>query len=265
MEKDSIADGTHAGMAVTALKLVVAVVFVGGMSFALVVGYAHFDDGSDTPNFEEVEGYEFRQEVINDWENPGPNHDEYDREEIERLVFEYTNEERAAEGLEELEYTDELVEVARSHSADMANNGYVGHVDSQERSFEERMEFGDGMDAEVCMSQTDRETLKELRQNDRVELGELPDPATGENAGATFYETEAEDARTGEVITNENEDDIAKSLVNNWMASPAHRDNIIDDRWNSVSVGVYVSEGKTVFATQLFCGLNTDLPDVDIE
>ena len=260
MEKDAGADGKRAGMAMTALKLVVAFVFIGGMTFGLVVGYAHFDDGSETPRFEEVEGYEFRQTVVNDWENPGPNHDEYNRTEIERLVHEYTNEERTAEGLEELEYTDEFVEVARSHSADMANHGYVGHTDSQNRSFGERMDFEGGMDAGVCVSQEDRERIEELEEEIESEGGEanidLSEPATGENAGATFYGTEVEDARTGELITNENEDDIAKSLVNNWMASPAHRDNILDDRWNSMSVGVYVSEGKTVFATQVFCGLD---------
>ena len=265
MENEAGNDETDASVAMTALKAVVALVFIGGMTFALVVGYAHFDDGSETPQFEEVEGYEFRQEVVNNWENPGPNHDDYNRTEIERLVFEYTNEERAAEGLEELEYTDEFVEVARGHSADMANNGYVGHVDSQERRFKERINFDNGMEAEVCLSRTDRERLEELRQSDRVEIGGIPDPGTGENAGATFYETEVRDERNDETVVNENEEEIAQSLVNDWMVSPAHRENILDERWNSISVGVYVSEGKTVFATQVFCGLNPEFPDVNIE
>jgi uncharacterized protein YkwD len=229
------------------------------MTFALVVGYAHFDDGSETPQFEKVEGYEFRQVVINNWENPGPNHDDYNRTEIERLVFEYTNEERASEGLEELEYTDEFVEVSRGHSADMADNGYVGHIDSQNRSFGERMNSEGGMDAEVCLSPEDRESIEEIRQSDSLEIGELPSPAAGENAGTTFYETEVDNERTGETVVNQNEDDIALTLVDSWMASPPHRENILDERWNSMSVGVYVSEGKTVFATQVFCGLDIDI------
>lgn len=261
MENEAGNDETDASVAMTALKAVVALVFIGGMTFALVVGYAHFDDGSETPQFEEVEGYEFRQEVVNNWENPGPNNTKYDRGEIEQLVFEYTNEERAAEGLEELEYTDEFVSVARGHSADMANNGYVGHVDSQNRSFSQRLDFENEMEAEVCLSPEDRESLNELN-------GELEGarPAAGENAGATFYETEVRDERNDETVVNENEEDIAQSLVNDWMVSPVHRENILDERWNSMSVGVYVSEGKTVFATQVFCGLNADIPEPpDIE
>ena len=263
--KNAGEDSTDASVAFTALKVVVAVVFIAGMTFALVVGYAHFDEGSETPQFEGVDGYELRQEVVNNWENPGPN-DDYNRTEIERLVFEYTNEERTAEGLDELEYTDEFVEVARGHSADMANNGYVGHLDSQNRSFGERMEFGNGMDSEVCLPSEDRENVEEIRQSDRLRIGELPSPAAGENAGATFYETEVRDERNDETVVNENEEDIAQSLVNDWMVSPVHRENILDERWNSMSVGVYVSEGKTVFATQVFCGLDADIPETpDVE
>jgi len=259
MDSDARRGDTEASVAMTALKLVVAVVFIGAMTFVLVVGYAHFDDGSETPRFQEVEGYEFRHEVVGDWEDPGSNHGEYDREEIERLVVEYTNEERAEEGLEELEQTDEFVEVARRHSEDMARNGYIGHLDSQDRSFEDRMEFQDRDEKKVCMSPGGREAVEEIEESEYQEIEEIPEPGTGENAGATFYEIEMEDQRTGETVVNENEDDIARSLVNDWMISPAHRENLLDDRWNSVSVGVYVSEGKTVFATQVFCGLDVEI------
>ena len=261
MENEAGNDDTDASVAMTALKAVVALVFIGGMTFALVVGYAHFDDGSETPQFEEVEGYEFRQEVVNNWENPGPNNTKYDRGEIEQLVFEYTNEERAAEGLEELEYTDEFVEVARGHSADMANNGYVGHVDSQNRRFGERVDFrNDGMDAEVCLpleeieGVEDPERLRELQE--RLQDTNI---STGENAGATFYETEVQDERRGETVTPENEEEIAQTLMNDWMTSPPHRENILKEDFDALSVGVYVSDGKTVFATQVFCGSEIEI------
>jgi uncharacterized protein YkwD len=261
MEKDGGSHGTRANVAITALKLVVAVVFIGGMTFALIVGYAHFYD-PETPQFEDVEGYEFREKVVNNWENPGPNHTKFDRTEIERLVFEFTNEERTAEGLDELEYTDEFVRIARGHSADMANNGYVGHVDSQGNGFEERMRFEDREDKKVCMSPEERQGLEDLEEIDGIE-GELPDPAAGENAGATVYESEFRDERREEVVVNENEKEIAQAIVNGWMTSPVHRDNILKEKWNSMSVGVYVSEGKTVFATQLFCGGDFQIPDIE--
>ena len=262
MENDAGEEETKANLILTALKVLVAVVFIAGMTFALVVGYAHFDDGSETPQFESVEGYEFRQVVVNNWENPGPNHDDYNRTEIERLVFKYTNEERASEGLEELEYTDEFVEVSRGHSADMANNGYVGHIDSQNRSFRERVNFrNDGMDAQVCLPLEEIEEVEDLeRLRELQERLQDTNVSTGENAGATFYETEVQDERRGERVTPENEEEIAQALVNDWMTSPPHRENILKEDFDALSVGVYVSEGKTVFATQVFCG-----SDIDIE
>lgn len=264
MEQDGRSRGDSASVAMTALKAVVAVVFIGGMTFALIVGYAHFDE-PETPQFEKVG--ELRSEVVNNWENPGPNHDQFNRTEIERLVFKFTNEERAAEGLDELEYTDEFVRIARGHSADMANHGYVGHVDSQNRSFEERMEFRDREDKKACMSPEVRQRVEEIEESDVQKIENIPNPPFGENAGATLYEAEIKDERTGETVVNKNEEDIARSLVNSWMTSPAHRENILREKWESISIGVYVSEGKTVFATQLFCGYPEgsfqQIPDIE--
>jgi len=268
MEQDGGSHGSRASVAITALKLVVAVVFIGGMTFALIVGYAHFDE-PETPQFEDVEESELREEVVNNWENPGPNHDEYNRTQIERLVFEFTNEERAAEGLEELEYTGEFVRIARGHSSDMANNGYVGHVDSQNRSVKDRMEFEDREEKMVCMTPDNRRTIEEIEESDRFRINNsgLPTPHFGENAGATIYGAEVRDERNDETVMNENEEDIARSLVNSWMASPPHRENILREKWESISVGVYVSEGMTVFATQLFCGYPEgsfqQIPDIE--
>lgn len=202
----------------TAVKLAVVVFFVAAVGLIAVFGYAHLDDGPETPEFEEAG--ELRFEVVNDWEDTGP-YEGYDRETVEALVVEYTNEERAAEGLETLDGSDVHAEVARSHSEDMARNGYVGHVDSEGTEFEDRVEGGD------CST-------------------------LGENAGVTLYEAPEENERTGEIIRNTDEDEIARSLVDGWMGSPLHRDNILDE-YDSLSVGVYVSEGNAVFATQVFC------------
>ncbi|MFP4174458.1 MAG: CAP domain-containing protein [Halobacteriales archaeon] len=207
-------------LAVTALKVVVGLFFVGALALIGVFGYAQLDEGPDTPEFEQTG--ELRYEATGDWENPGRYDGEtYDRGDIESAVVEHTNEERRTEGLDPLESSDRHVEVARSHSADMANNGYVGHVDSDGRTFEERVE------PRGCSS-------------------------VGENAAATFYEVAVRNARTNETEMNTNPEEVADMLVDDWMASPTHRENILGE-YDAVSVGVYVSEGNTVFATQVFC------------
>ncbi len=224
MQRTERRSGNSGSLAMTAVKVAVLVFFVAAVGLIAVFGYAHLDDGPQTPEFEEAG--ELRFEVVNDWEDTGP-YDGYDRSGIETLVVDYTNEERVDEGLEPLDEDGAHVEVARSHSEDMASHGYVGHVDSEGREFGERVESGD------CST-------------------------VGENAGVTLYEAPEENERTGEVIRNTDEDEIAKALVDGWMASPLHRENILgeldDADYDSVSVGVYVSEGNAVFATQVFCG-----------
>jgi len=208
-------------LAVTAVEVVVGLFFVSALALIGVFGYAQLQDGPDTPEFEK-EG-ELRYEVAGDWENPGQYEGEtYDRGAIEAAVIEHTNEERRAEGLEPLSASNRHKEVARSHSADMANNGYVGHVDSEGRSPSDRIE------SQGCSS-------------------------IGENAAATFYEVPVHNARTNETEMNTDSEDIADVLVDDWMASPPHRENLFGE-YDSVSVGAYVSEGNVVFATQVFCG-----------
>lgn len=218
MQRTERGDGDSGSLAMTAVKVAVIVFFVAAVGLIAVFGYAHLDDGPETPEFEETG--ELRFEVVNDWEDTGP-YDGYDRGEIESLVVEYTNQERVEEGLETVDEDGAHVEVARGHSEDMARHGYVGHVDSDGREFEERVEGGD------CST-------------------------LGENAGVTLYEAPVEDERTGEIVRNTDEDEVAQSLVDGWMASPLHRENVLDE-YDSLSVGVYVSEGNAVFATQVFC------------
>lgn len=211
-------NGDGGSIAVTALKIVLGIFLVSAVGGIAFFGYMSLDEGPSTPEFEQTG--ELSYEVTNDWENPG-RYDGYDRGDIESLVVEYTNEERSTEGLDTLGDGDRHVSVARNHSRDMAENGYVGHVDSQGREFTERVE------PRGCSS-------------------------IGENAAATFYEVPVENARTDETVRVNSEDDIARMLVDDWMASPAHRENLLGE-YDSVSVGVYVSGGNTVFATQVFC------------
>jgi len=215
--------GAGASILITGLKAVAVLVVIAALTFGFLIAYGQIVDTKDTPEFQKAGDLRF--EVANDWENPGEA-DGYSKSEIESRIVEYTNEERRSEGLNELSEGDLFLSEARSHSADMANNGYVGHVNSEGQNTSERLETG------KCTGQI------------------------GENAGITYYEVPVERDRTGETVTNENEDEIAKSLVDGWMASPPHKENILREEYDSISVGVYVSEGYTVFATQVFCGEN---------
>ncbi|MFP4632265.1 MAG: CAP domain-containing protein [Halobacteriales archaeon] len=188
------------------------------LAAGLAGGYMLLQGSPETPEFE-GEGTEYQ--VVNDWEDPGES-DRFDYAEIEERAIEITNEFRAEEDLEPLEFHEPSREKARSHSADMASNGYVGHVDSD----------GD-------------------RPRDRME--DIDCTRIGENAAVALYDVREHDEWTDETEVNRDEGDVARALVHNWMASEPHRENIMDDDFTSASVGVYVSEGHAVFGTQKFC------------
>lgn len=45
---------------------------------------------------------------------------------------------------------------------------------------------------------------------------------------------------------------LAESIVNGWMDSPGHRENILEDQWEAEGIGVYTRSDGTVFFTQNF-------------
>lgn len=131
---------------------------------------------------------------------------------IEEHVHDRINERRSDAGLSPLDLDGAIAGRARTYSHDMAVRGYFGHVSPE----------GEGP--------ADR-------------FGELyPEPCNpiGENLAAVGA-AGAEDA-----------DALARRIVEGWMNSEGHRENVLTGRWDSEGVGVYAADGR-VYATQLFC------------
>jgi len=143
-----------------------------------------------------------------------------DERAIERLIHEEVNEERAAAGRDRLSTDDDLRRVARNHSADMVADGYVGH------------ESPDGV------TPADRLAAAGCR-------------AGGENVAQSWIDEPV--AVDGETIVAEDEAAVAAHLVDRWMASPGHRENILRESFSESGVGVIVTEDNRVYATQKFC------------
>lgn len=145
--------------------------------------------------------------------------------EAERAIFELTNLERRKHGLAALEHEEVLSETARRHSADMLRRGFFAH------------ENPDGEDA------GDR-----IAAHHRRLVG-----LTGENIWTgTGY-----DASDPEVL--------ARLIVESWMKSPGHRENILRPHFTHLGVGIAVN-GRQVRATQDFSKvrayLTEGLPEV---
>jgi len=150
---------------------------------------------------------------------------------IEAAIVEMTNQARQQEGVSSLRSDADLADIARYHSSDMAEREYLAHTSPEGVSVSDRYErFG-----YAC----------------RVPVGGNTYATGSENIGYTYH---------GERVVDYgyigDEEDVAESLVDGWMASPGHRENMLKPYWQNIGVGVAItetSEGTRVYATQNFC------------
>lgn len=141
--------------------------------------------------------------------------DTWNRSELEDNIHEDINEVRSQRGLERLSYNDNLVEVARYHSADMANSSYFAHDSPSGESMTDRY---DKFNVDSCGWK-------------------------GEN----IFMIE-------DYITR-NLTELSNKIVNGWMNSKGHRENILTEEFDSEAIGVYRTEDTDDFyVTQNFCG-----------
>ena len=117
------------------------------------------------------------------------------------------NRERAERHLGELAISKELGAIARAHARDMAEHGYLAHVDPSGRS-----------------------------PLDRVQ-----------QAGVSGFQLLAENIGASDVSG-----DRIESIVQAWLASPVHRENLLHPSFNTSGIGIERGpDGRTV-AVQLF-------------
>ncbi|MBN1549838.1 CAP domain-containing protein [bacterium] len=137
---------------------------------------------------------------------------------IEQLIFQKTNEERAARGAEPMPALQpdlELSAIARQHSTDMLSLSFFSHENPDGHSYSDRM----------------------LQNHRRAIL-----LATGENI---WKQSKSIPGKP---------DEVASEIVASWMRSIPHRRNILSQRYTHLGVGVAM-ENDTILATQDFAGV----------
>ena len=132
---------------------------------------------------------------------------------VEDLVFEITNQARQAKGLPPFIKDAELTQVARAFSNDMLVRRFFDHTTPDGVSFDERIS-------------------NRYRHRVRI-MGENIWYASGYSLGKIQQ--------------------VVKEIVDDWMSSPGHRENILDPKFTHLGVGVSASH-HTIRATQEFVG-----------
>ncbi|SIQ68338.1 Uncharacterized conserved protein YkwD, contains CAP (CSP/antigen 5/PR1) domain [Haladaptatus litoreus] len=157
--------------------------------------------------------------------------DGFDRSEVERYVHQFVNEERTERGLNAISFDTELRDIARGHSEDMATRNYFSHTSPEGENFADRYEQA----GYTC----------------RASTGDGSYLTGGENIAQTWYDTPINSGDGTVRYTTERE--LARGIVDQWMNSQGHRENILTDSWQNEGIGIYVTEDGQVYATQNFC------------
>ena len=163
----------------------------------------------------------FSPQHLNDAISDISNEEEVDSEDVELRITQLVNGEREQHGLSPLIYREEVADVARSHSEDMLEHEFMGH------------EGSDGG-----------------QPIDRIQRAGV-DCLVGENVAQTYVDRRV---RTSEgTVIHRSTEDLASGLVNQWMNSPGHRANILNEDYRSHGVGIVISDDGFVYATHKFC------------
>jgi uncharacterized protein YkwD len=135
--------------------------------------------------------------------------------ELERRIFQLTNEARRKHGLPSLDSDKDLAVKAREKSDDMLNNNYFSHTSPEGKTLKDRVQ---------------EEKPASFRTISRA----------GENIYMGSRFDYAVDVKTQ-----------ARMIVDGWMTSPGHRRNILDPNYSRMGVGV-AAKDKMCYATQIF-------------
>ncbi len=145
-----------------------------------------------------------------------------DAPDIELYIHQYTNEQRVLGGLEPLRHVTAIDGIARAHSEDMAARNYFSH-----------------------------DTLEGL---DPTARGERAGYGCTKNYGTYYTHGLGENIFQYNGIPRcDNASTVARYTVSEWMQSPGHRANIMDQSYDELGVGVAFDGRGSMYATQNFC------------
>ncbi|MDP4012646.1 MAG: CAP domain-containing protein [Candidatus Nanoarchaeia archaeon] len=157
-----------------------------------------------------------------------PSNLEVDIADLELEVHTLINEQRKIYGLKSLSLDDNLAEIARLHSEDMAINGFFSHDDLK------------GFDP------TDR--AKRANYLCKKTYVRYYTDGIAENIMLTPIAFDVEGCGNTKELSN-----LAKCIVDGWMSSTGHRNNILTQTYDRQGIGIAISSDNKAYVTEDFC------------
>ena len=155
---------------------------------------------------------------------------------LAKTIHLFTNETRNKHGQKELLWSENIARVAKSHSVDMSENAFFGHINPKGESATERAQ---------------RLGYTSLQHDNQYVVTGL-----GENLFATHrywqYVITRDTTHTSYDVDWKDSDSIAREAVEAWLKSPAHRKNLLSPMYTRQGIGVSIGSNGTIFITQNF-------------
>ena len=153
---------------------------------------------------------------------------------VEQHIWDFTNQHRIEYGLTEISRTHEIDSIAREHSKDMATRGYFEHDSPEGNSPSDRGHLA----GYQCLKDYGSYYTEGLAENIALDYTYSSYMTKGIPTSYNWLE---------------NERVLASQIVNGWMNSPGHRENILGSKYDKIGIGVFIADDESVFSTQNFC------------
>ena len=148
---------------------------------------------------------------------------------LESAVHQLINFERQKNSLAVLSQDSELAGIARAHSEDMALNDFFEH--------------------ENLKGQTAADRGNDVGYTCLKNFGEFYTEGISVNIFQGYLYSSFNAQRRNYMALEE----LAFNVVNDWMNSPGHRENILTETYDTEGIGVVIGADESVWITQNFC------------
>lgn len=148
--------------------------------------------------------------------------------ELEQEVHRLVNLQRTKNGLNSLIWDDKIAIIAREHSQDMVKRNFFSHYNPDGEGPTER----GNRHGYYCRKDYFSYYTYGLAEN----IAQTPIYSNVVGCGST---TDLES--------------LAKCIVDGWMSSPSHRENILTNTYTKTGIGIAYSEDNKAYSTQVFC------------
>jgi uncharacterized protein YkwD len=166
---------------------------------------------------------------------------------LEKTLIDVTNRVRERHRLDTCRYYAKLRNAARGHSEDMVHHDYFSHVSPvpAQRHLVDRIRLAGVARANTVVGEN-------IGVDYYLKIADVPYFKTYRNGHVVYISNE-----TDEVIGYQSYWEFSESMVDKWMHSPGHRENILNGDFDRIGIGV--ASGKyngfdAIYVTQNFMG-----------